>query len=338
MVSHDRLATPDNPENKLTAVQHLVRRTLLSDPGLLPHTPLSELTALVNDRTLLLDDETFEDALFPPVIHQYFPQYIKDAKQSGEAAQINVALIPGTVPAEDTIIARRRFIARRDIDPEYSLAQIYLEELAHAFSLPTELTPFTTLRDNTWSLAPHQTKTAFLHALEKQRRTQFGFPDRVNPKRIRVRSRGFHTTCYEHRPETKGELVPYAPDQVQNDLEEVRAIIVQTVFTMKHFGALAAPFAPTSHQLLYGLRYLHAHHAEQGRTGFYSKQVAGLVFISDYLTSDNVGSMRDLLARLYSMDLDEFFIFLRDTKPNLVRTLRFLITQFAGDSFFPSDT
>lgn len=338
MVSHDRLATPDNPEHKLTAVQYLVRRTLLSDPGLLPHTPLSELTALVNDRTLLLDDETFEDALFPPVIHRYFPQYVMDAKQSCEAAPMNIVFIPGAVSAEDTIIARRRFIAKTDIDPEYALAQIYLEELAHAFSLPTQLASFTRMRNKTWSFAPYQTERAFLRALEKQRRMQFGFPDGVNPERIRVRSRGFHTTYYEHRPEARGELVPYAPDQMQNDLEEVRAIIVQTVFAMKHFGALAAPFASMPHQLLYGLRYLHAHHAEQGRTGFYSKQVAGLVFISDYLTSDNVGSMRDLLARLYSMDLDEFFIFLRDTKPNLVRTLRFLITQFAGDSFFPSDT
>lgn len=338
MVSHDRLATPDNPEHKLTAVQYLVRRTLLSDPGLLPHTPLSELTALVNDRTLLLDDETFENALFPPVIHRYFPQYIKDAKQSGEAAQINVALIPGTVPAEDTIIARRRFIAQRDIDPEYSLAQIYLEELAHAFSLPTQLAPFTGMRNKAWSFAPHQTEIAFLRALEKQREIQFGFLDGVNPERIHLRSRGFHTICYEHRSEVKGELVPYAPDQMQNDLEEVRAIIVQTAFAMKHFGTLAAPFASMPHQLLYGLRYLHARHAKQGRTGFYSKQVAGLVFISDYLTSDSVGSMRDLLTRLYLMDLDEFFIFLRDTKPSLIRTLRFLITQFAGDSFFPSDT
>ncbi len=336
-MSHDRLATPDSPDRKLAAVQHLVRQTLLSDPGLLPRTALGELTPLVNDRTRLLDDEVFEDALFPPVIHRYFPQYVTKAKQSGETAKVPIAFVPGIVPAEDTIIARRTYIGRTDIDVDYNLVQIYLEELAHAFSTPHSI-PFTALRDGTWSLAPHHTKAAFLRALERQRSLDFCFRDGVNPEKIRVRSRGFHITCYEPRPEADGELVPYAPNQMQNDLEETRAIIVQTVFAMKHFGSLAVPFAPISQQLLYGFRYLHTRHAEQGRTGFYSKQVAGLVFISDYLASDNVGSMRDLLARLYSMNLDDFFIFLRETKPNLARTLRFLITQFAGDSFFDSDT
>lgn len=289
----------ENPHAVLSAITASIARNLLMPSSFLPRAAHRKLIDIVTNGFHILSEDEYVALRVPRFAYSKFPESVEQTKDSARRGlPVYISPIPGR--PEGIYMTEPWLVNGMDDDNKFPIKGL-LEECAHAFS-QTVIIPVTELPDGSIKMHPWKNKDELYEALRIQRLKIFDIDERVDPQQIRAATTGFRTEYYDTATEGGWTSVLSSPLQVYS--EEARALIVQSVFAAKLFGAILRPYGDTRQQLQAGYKYVRD---PKNLPAQYQMSHAGTLFVQNYIGNrDIVDKSKELLVRMYAMDSDDF--------------------------------
>ncbi len=309
----------ENPHVVLSAIKATIAKNLLMPSSFLPRATHRRLIDIVNNGLHIVTEDEYVALRTPSFAYTKFPDSVGQTRDSARRGlPVYIASIPGR--PEGIYMTEPLLVNGMNYDNKFPIKGL-LEECAHAFTR-TVIIPVTELPDGSVKMYPWKNKDELYAALRNQRLKIFDVDEPIDPPQIRAVTTGFRTEYYDTATETGWTSVLSSPLQVYS--EEARAIIVQSVFAAKLFGAILRPYGDTRQQLLVGYKYIRD---PKNLPTQYPMSYSGALFVQNYIGGgDIVDKSKELLVRMYAMDSDEF---LQQTPTHFYRVFIEIVSMLA---------
>lgn len=311
----ERALSPEATRQKLAVAVGLINTNLFSGVRLTPKRT-TDLEHILNKRVYMLDDATYKEAKRVVCLKGDTSEAVKLNREVIEEDQSAATYIHPFVSGEEKkVIIRESFVG----DPATStihIVQVLLEELAHSFYRDDREMRLDDIPNSTVPLLPYKTKEELLITLNRMRETYFGKTP-TDPTHVTAIQSGF-ATCYVGDDLLgEGETTLYPIFLEQMALEEVRALILQSLFLAKVLGSQYHPRETTSKQLLLGIKkYIELAQSKSfflntKVTKYGGRQIDGMDFVLLYCQIKSFkDDAVDLVQRLYEADSEKLLQYL----------------------------
>ena len=311
----ERTLSPESTRQKLDDAIGLINRHLFDGARLLPKRT-TDLKHILNKRVFMFDDTAYKEAKRVVNLKGDTSEAVELNRRAIEKDQSAATYIHPFVSGEEKkVIIRESFVG----DPTTStihIVQVLLEELAHSFYREDKEMGLDDIPNSTAPLLPYKTKEELLITLNRMRKTYFGKTP-TDPTHVTAIQSGF-ATCYVGDDLLgKGETTLYPIFLEQMALEEVRALMLQSLFLAKVLGSQYHSSETTKKQLLLGIKkYFELAESKSffcntKVTKYGGRQIDGMEFILLYCqTKSFKDDATDLINRLHNESSEAFLQYL----------------------------